>query len=166
MTYFEFYGLKPGFNLDDSFLKKKFLEFSRLYHPDHFALSVGATQVEADEKSAFNNKAYKILANPDSRLKYLLELKDVIKDEEVYSLEQDFLMEMLDLNDLVTDDPAEAFVELNRIESNLYLSMKPVLESYDHDQLTESELTRIKDYHYKKRYILRIRENLNKFATE
>ena len=37
--------------------------------------------------------------------------------------------------------------------------------NYDDDSATEQELKSIKDYYLKKRYLLRIRENLDKFAS-
>ena len=164
MNYFEFYDLKPGFTIDEQVLKKKFLESSRLYHPDHFVLNSEVEQSNSEEQSAYNNRAFKILSRPDSRLKYLLELKNVIHDEEVYTLGQDFLMEMLDLNDLIIEDPASATTQLNNLELDLYEEISPVLNSYDHDHVSIEELHQLKDYHYKKRYILRIRENLNKVS--
>ncbi|MEP7322258.1 MAG: iron-sulfur cluster co-chaperone HscB C-terminal domain-containing protein [Saprospiraceae bacterium] len=162
MNYFEFYDLKPGFILDEQVLKKKFLESSRLYHPDHFVLNSETEQTHSEEQSAYNNRAYKILSHTDSRLKYLLELKNAVHDEEVYTLGQDFLMEMLDLNDLILEDPANATAQLNSMEQELYNEIWPILKSYDHDQVSIDDLNLLKDYHYKKRYILRIRENLNK----
>jgi molecular chaperone HscB len=164
MNYFEFYDLKPGFDIDEQVLKKKFIASSRLYHPDHFVLNSEHEQNNSEEQSAYNNRAYKILSRPESRLKYLLELKNSIHDEEVYTLGQDFLMEMLDLNDLILEDPERATTQLNTMEQDLYEEIKQILKSYDHDHVSMMDLHQLKDYHYKKRYILRIRENLNKIS--
>ena len=165
MNYFDFFGIKPEYIIDELILKKKFLEYSRLYHPDHFALKPTEDQESAEEQSAFNNKAFKVLSQPESRLKYILELKHVIQDEEIYTLDQDFLMEMLDLNDLIEEDASAATAQLKQLEESLYTDILPVLQTYDHIEIIDSDLKRLKDYHYKKRYILRIRENLNKFAS-
>ncbi len=165
MTHFEFYGLRPTYVLDELLLKKKFLEYSRLYHPDHFVLADNEAQAEADDISALNNRAFKTLSDTDSRLKYLLELKGVIQDEEVYTLSQDFLMDMLDLNDLVETDPQAAQIELDRIEQSLAQEIRPLLLSLDMEHSDLALFTELKDYHYKKRYVLRIRENLDKFAS-
>ena len=89
----------------------------------------------------------------------------MIQDEEIYTLDQDFLMEMLDLNDLIEEDASAATAQLKQLEESLYTDILPVLQTYDHIEIIDSDLKRLKDYHYKKRYILRIRENLNKFAS-
>ena len=83
MNYFDFYELKPDFYIDLNLLKSKFLSASRKYHPDHFALQSPEAQLQSDEMSAFNNRAYKTLSRPDTRLKYILELHELIQDEEV-----------------------------------------------------------------------------------
>jgi len=164
MNYFEFYGLKPGLILDLKELKSKFLLFSRLNHPDHFALENDADQSAAEENSALNNKAYKTLLDQDLRIKYVLELKGKIKEEETLTLSPDFLMEMMDINDLIQENPELARTQLKNIEEALDQEARPLLESFDFDTATEQNLDGIKAYYYKRRYILRLLDNLNKFA--
>ncbi len=165
MTYFELYDLKPAYFLNEAEIKSKFLQLSRKYHPDHFALNTDDEKIQADEMSSLNNKAFRILKHPDSRLKYLLELKQMIQDEEVYTLDQDFLMEMLDINDLVMEDPETAANQLDSIEKTIYQEIKSLLENYDHEKISPLELTQLKAYHYKKRYLWRIRENIEKSVS-
>jgi len=164
MNYFEFYGLNPGLILDLKELKSKFLLFSRLNHPDHFALENDADQSAAEENSALNNKAYKTLLDQDLRIKYVLELKGKIKEEETLTPSPDFLMEMMDINDLIQENPELARTQLKNIEEALDQEARPLLESFDFDTATEQNLDGIKAYYYKRRYILRLLDNLNKFA--
>jgi len=165
MNYFEFYGIKPALNLDLKELKNKFLQFSRLYHPDHYALKDETEQSQSEENSALNNKAYKTLLDPDLRIKYVLELKDRIKEEEILTLEPDFLMEMMEINDLITEDSERARTTLQQIEFQLYQDVQPVLAAFDFESPSEQALVDIKQYYYKRRYILRLMYNLNKFAA-
>lgn len=160
MTYFDLFDLSPKYHIDNASLKSRFLKLSQLYHPDRFVLKSESEQNEAEEKSALINKAFTILSNEDSRLKYLLELHKAIKEEEVYTLDQDFLMEMLDINDLILENREEAFTRLRVKEQELFKEVSPVLEAYDFNTISASDLLRIKEYHYKRRYLWRVNENI------
>lgn len=166
MNYFEFYGIQPGLLIDLKELKRKFLESSRLYHPDHFVLETDSSQAHAEDQSALNNKAYKTLSDQDLRIKYVLELKGWLKEEEVLTLDPEFLMEMMDINDLIVEDPGQAKVTLNRIEQELMEGIRPTFESFDFEQAADTTMKDIKEYYYKRRYILRLMDNLNKFAPD
>jgi len=160
MTFFELFDLSPKYNIDDADLKSRYLKLSRYYHPDRFVLKSNDEKNEAEEKSALINKAFKILSNEQSRLKYLLELHEVIKEDEIYTLDQDFLMEMLDINDLIEENLEEATNHLSAKEHELFNEIAPVLESFDFNTISASDLHRIKEYHYKRRYLWRLNENI------
>lgn len=160
MTYFELFDLTPKYNIDENDLKARFLKLSRLYHPDRFVLKSDDDRNEAEEKSSLINRAYKILSNEDSRLKYLLELHNVIQDEEVYTLSQDFLMEMLDINDLILENREEAINRLSAKDHELFKNIAPLLAAYEFDSINALDLQKIKEYHYKRRYLWRLNENI------
>lgn len=100
-NYFSFYGLKPSFDLDTTELRRLFLEKSREFHPDFFE-NDNAAQSKAIDVTAFNNKAFKTLNVPVERLKYLIQI-NISDSEEQQKLPQDFLMEMLDLNEQIDE---------------------------------------------------------------
>ncbi len=100
-NYFKFYGITPAFSVDEKELKNLFLEKSRQFHPDFYGDDMAA-QMKAIEVTAFNNKAFKILSQPTERLKYLIQLHDENKDQ-AQTLPQDFLMEMLELNEQIDE---------------------------------------------------------------
>ena len=160
MTYFELFDLTPAYKIDETNLKAAFLKLSRQYHPDRFVLKAEDEKTEAEDKSALINKAYQVLANEDSRLKYLLELHQVIQDEEVYTLNQDFLMDMLDINDLILENRDEAIQALSIKDKELKDEIVPVLDDYDFNSITTLDLKKIKEYHYKRRYLWRLSENI------
>ena len=60
MTYFELYDLPISLKIDAIQLKQKFYELSRKFHPDFFSQASENEQVDALEKSALINKAFKI----------------------------------------------------------------------------------------------------------
>lgn len=160
MTYFELFDLSPSYHIDLADLKTRFLKLSRFFHPDRFVLKPDAEKNEAEEKSALINKAFKILSNEDSRLKYLLELHHVIKEEEIYTLSEEFLMEMMDINDLIQENREEAINQLIAKENELAKEIEPVLNSYGFHAVDPAALQKIKEYHYKRRYLWRLNENI------
>src|SRR3954452_16497141 len=99
MSHFEFFELPVTFQPEMQQVKQKFYELSRKYHPDFFTLENDFEQAEALEKSSQVNKAFKIFQNRDETIKYVLQLKGLLEEEEKYSLPPDFLMEMMDLNE-------------------------------------------------------------------
>lgn len=173
MDYFEFYDIPRSFQSDDASLRSIFLKNSKKYHPDFYTLEGDEKQAEVLEMSTLNNEAYKILSNPDKRMKYLLELEGVLSEEGQNKIPQDFLMDIMDINEAVMelefdfDKTAydKAIQQLESLENDLYSQVAPLLDQYQGQTDQKASLTKIKDYYLKKRYLLRIRENLDKFAT-
>ena len=98
-NYFEFYGLPESLELDEHLLKKKFYAHSRSFHPDFHTLASEEEQEKMLLQASLNNIAYKTLASFDSRLKHLLTLHGKLETEGENKVPQDFLMEMMDLNE-------------------------------------------------------------------
>jgi molecular chaperone HscB len=71
--YFALFGLERRFDLDEAELQSRYLELSRQTHPD-FAGADAEAQMRAMEVSARVNEAYRVLADPEQRGKYLLTL--------------------------------------------------------------------------------------------
>lgn len=159
--------------LDEAQVKKTFYQNSKKYHPDFYTLESEEKQMEVLEMSTFNNEAYKTLSDFDKRMKYILEIKGAMAEEGKNQIPQDFLMEMMDINEnlmeLEFDFDADKFnqvkEELKTLESNLLKTVQPHLENYNDKNSNEEELVEVKNYFLKKRYLLRIQENLNKFAS-
>ncbi|HCL06406.1 MAG TPA: Fe-S protein assembly co-chaperone HscB [Chitinophagaceae bacterium] len=99
MTHFELFNLPITLKVDTSGLSKKYFELQRKYHPDRFGQSSEAEQEEALQVSAQINKAFKTLKDPDETIKYVLQLKGLLEEEEKYQLSPDFLMEVMELNE-------------------------------------------------------------------
>ena len=173
MNYFKHFELDWQFDLDISELKKKFLIKSRELHPDFHTDKSEAAQEEILQLSSYNNTAFKVLNNPDTRFKYLLSLHKVDFEEGKQSLPQEFLMEMIDFNEKLMDAQMEAdqnqitelIRELEKIEKSLYSGVSSIIEGYNPDQIDAASLNSLKEYYFKKKYLLRIRENLDKFAA-
>ncbi len=166
MNYFELFDMAPTMSIDRNELRKKYLALSRKYHPDYFAQSTKAEMEEALEKTAMLNKAFKTLGNNDSTIKYLLQEEGLLEEEEKYSLPSTFLMEMLELNEAVEEASGEQLVaetknKLEQIETELYAAVAPVINNYKQGVTATEDLLLVKDYYFKKKYLLRLRSLLD-----
>jgi molecular chaperone HscB len=158
MNYFELFDLPVSLNVDKSRLAKKYFELQKKYHPDYFTQATEAEQEEALEKSSAVNKALKILKDKDSTIKYLLQLKGLLEEEEKYLLPPDFLMEVMELNEELT---AESATAINDFEKDIYSGVQSIIEQYDDAAVTTAELLKVKEYYFKKKYLQRILDRLD-----
>ena len=172
MDYFELYGLPISFNPDLKFVKQKFYELSKKYHPDFFINESEEKQQEVLELSTLNNKAFQALNDPQKRIHYILSLKGLLEEGENYKLPQTFLMEMMDVNEALMDlqfDPDAARLsqvkqEIDAIEASLNQELDALAAAFDaQDPATQdATLREIKDVYYRSKYLYRIRESLAK----
>lgn len=174
MNYFQFYELPVSFLVDEKIIKQKYLALSRRFHPDFYTGADEAKQKEILELSTQNNRAFQTLSDFDRRIKYILMEKGYLVEEEKFALPQMFLMEMMDLNELAMEvefDPApekkmEVLGHIQGAEQALSDSIYPVLNAYSEENATESDYKAIKEFYYKRKYLLRIRAQLDKFAAD
>ena len=172
MNYFELYNLPISFEVDHSALKKAFLMLSKKYHPDFFTMESAADQEEALQMSTLNNKAYKSLKDFDLRMRYVLDLAGVMEEEGKAKLPQDFLMEMMDINEAImdlqmdydSDSQSKIITQIDQFEQELKASISDDLVKYNGQ--ADFDLSQIKDYYLKKKYLRRIKDNLNKIKPE
>ncbi len=169
-NYFVFYGLPVSFEPDLNALKQQFYAYSKQFHPDFFAQESEDVQMQVLELSTFNNKAYKTLSHFDKRMKYVLELRGLLEENEKYQLPPSFLMEMMDINEALMELQMEPDVdalqkkkeEVAQIEANLLTEITPILAAYDENTTSEAELLKVKAYYYQKKYLSRISESIKK----
>lgn len=172
MDYFEFYGLPVSFNPDAAEVKKQFYALSKKYHPDFYINESVEKQEEVLELSTLNNKAYQVLGDPKKLLPYVLELKGLVTEGEHYTLPQDFLMEMMDVNEALMDlqfDPdaeklAAQVKEIDAIEAGMQSELETLKNAFDSSGSTD-DLVKIKDLYYRTKYLYRIRESLAKIKA-
>lgn len=166
--YFAFFNLPVAPVIDQAALKKTFYANSKKFHPDFHTLKSTQEREEALEKSTLNNEGYKILTDGDRRLRHLLELRGVLGEEGTHSVPQDFLLEIMEVNEALlelefSDDPADrqkVTTLIDALEAQLEATAAPVINQYDDTTVTPSDLEILKDYYLKKRYLLRLREKI------
>ena len=165
MNYFELFEIPVSFIVDQSKLSAQYFALQKKYHPDFFTNASAEEQEEVLEKSSMINKGFKILKNPDSTIKYVLETKNLLQEEEKYELPPDFLMEMMELNEGLMDDDIlskeETETKIFQLQKTLYDEVQNIIEDYNDERTTDAQLLQVKDYYYKKKYLMRILERLN-----
>lgn len=169
MNYFEWFGIERGFNLDQGKLRKLFLAKSMDLHPDKSALS----EDEAIRLSEFNNKAYATLKDGTKRLEYILHLEKIVLPDEKYQLPPEFLMEMLDLNmgieaakeEQDEDQLAKFKNELVQKKSYEANAIKDAINQYDTHKIDHNGYEKLKNFYFISKYLLRIEESINTFAS-
>src|ERR1035437_3211064 len=164
MNYFELFEIPISLSVDKSLISKKYFELQKKYHPDFFTNASEQEQTEVLEKSSVINRAFKTLNDDDATLKYILELKGLLTEEEKYELPPAFLMEMMDLNETLLAEDAlsveETEQKIKHLELELYEDVKNIIESYKEDETNTEKLLQLKDYYFKKKYISRILDRI------
>ena len=164
MDYFELFNIPLSLFVDASSIKKRFYELSRKYHPDFFSNTSEEEQSEALEMSAMLNKALKVFSNPEETIKYVLQLKGLLEEEEKYQLPPDFLMDVMELNEQLMDakmegDEAKKTAlkeQVANLQTEIYEPVKSIVEHYQEGITSEKELLQVKKYYFQKKYLARM----------
>ncbi len=169
MNYFELLDVPLQYNIDLPRLKEKYVALSRQHHPDYHGNKNLDEQNDATSQSIKINGAYTVLKNNAKRLKYLLDLQEVLMDIEKYTLPGDFLMEMMDLNEeieqLQINNKLTTTTTINNKVNELQNELEKVAAQVDWTKLKEADVINLKENYCKLKYMLRIQESLNTFVA-
>lgn len=161
MNYYELFGLPPGPFVNKTDLAKKYFELQKENHPDYFTQASSQEKEEALEKSAAINKAFVIFQDEEKTLEYFLKVNGVIEEDEKYELSPAFLMEMMELNEAISEDETgEAAKRVEALQQDMKEEIRPVLENYHSGSMENIYLLKLKDYYYRKKYVKRILDRL------
>ena len=161
MNYFELYQIPVSFKPDMTLVKKRFYQLSREYHPDFFGNESTTEKERVLEISAQINKAYKILSDEEALIKYILMEKGLLKEEEKYQLPPEFLMEVMDLNEMLMDAEDRDIkhnirLSVETMQKTIYEPVETIITNYQEGITSEKELLQVKAYYYQKKYLDRI----------
>ena len=148
MDYFELFNIPVNLSVDKDSIKQKFYELSRKYHPDFYSQASEEEQAVVLEKSAMVNKAFKTFNNAVETVKYVLQLKGLLEEEEKYQLPKDFLMDVMDVNEQLMDAKMEGDEtllqsikeEITNLKTAIYEPVKSIVEHYKEGVTTQEEL--------------------------
>ena len=166
MNYFELFEIPVQLKVEKASLPHKYFELSRKYHPDFFVGGSEEDKAMALDKSAMLNKAFKTFQNPDETIKYVLQLKELLEDEEKYQLPAVFLMEVMEINEELMEQGENKTVlpnlelRITQLQEEIYEPVKEIVEGYQEGITTEKELLQVKEYYFKKKYLARIRQQM------
>ena len=165
MNPFEFYGLTPHLLIDEAELRHVYLNIQRSWHPDFFA-SMPEKEAEAAEKTSLNNTFYQKLNTLPGRMQTLLEMHGMT-GETGNILPQDFLMEMMELNEeteAAMNDAghSQAMVKQLQEKQRQVLNEATQLGEWLGAKIVEPEgLKKLQVLYQKLRYLTKLNERLN-----
>ena len=168
-NYFNHFGIPISFLPDEAELRKKYLAFSKAHHPD-FSAGNDAEYEQALLKTSLNNQAYKTLSDSFERIRYTLEmLGETVSQED--KLPPEFLMEMMDWNERIMDvgmgeeegQLANLAKDFETLETTFDASLNESLQAYESTK-DKTLLQQIKKSYLQRKYLLRLRDSINKFA--
>jgi molecular chaperone HscB len=173
MNFYTLYGFDPGFVIDKTLLKQRFYQLSRQYHPDFYQPGPGETAGEALQLSAAVNKGYKVFSSQDETVRYLLQVKGLLPEDEKYALPPLFLAEVMDLNEALMEvemEPdatrlATCASAAQKLMQQLETDVQPWISSYRDGSSPETDLLPVKDYYYKKKYLMRILDKIGELQN-
>ncbi len=80
MNYFELFDLPLSFVIDETVVKNRYDQFIDKYRPDFSDTNGGLQQVDGKEKILLAEAAYLVFQNSDETIRYVLELKKFLPD--------------------------------------------------------------------------------------
>lgn len=158
-----------SFELDDAQLHKKYYALSMQFHPDRYTLKSEEDKEMALDKSTQINKAYQTLKNKQARIKYILESLGVEFVEGKEKVPQEFLMEMMDINEELMEYKFEPSSELQekvkigieRVEASLEDEVSLIFATFSMETIDQNNLQVVKSYYLKTQYLNNLKNNLN-----
>lgn len=94
-------GLEKRLDLNPGELRKKYLDLSRLLHPDRQDPADASGRARAEELTAELNKAYKVLSRPESRAADWLAKRGVALREEKGGLDPEMAERSLEIQEAI-----------------------------------------------------------------
>lgn len=174
MDYFNLFDLPRSFDVDKKALTTAYYRLSKAYHPDKFTLASTDEQATALKMTSDINTGHKILKNKHLRLKYVLQLLGVDFQEGKESMPQEFLMEMMDLNEAIMDykmDPNpdvrnKIETQVSAFQAEIEARVQDNIVTLDMEAPQPTQLTAIKSYYLKSKYLKRLLDNLDDKGVE
>jgi molecular chaperone HscB len=126
-SHFALFGLPEAFSLDQEMLEKAYRDIQSQVHPDRFAHAGDAERRASLQWTTRVNEAFRVLKNPVSRARHLLELQGVdVAFETNTAMPPEFLMQQMELREQLEE--AKGAKALDALRSSL-LSEKKALEA-------------------------------------
>jgi molecular chaperone HscB len=142
LTYFELFDISVNIILDLNELNNKYLKLQSKFHPDKYSNASAIEKTMAARISTHINDGYKILADLESRVDYILKINNFSIDENKTFKNKSFLIEQMELTEKINESNITVHDDIkndikNKI-SSLIINMKDNLSKKDFDILHEN----------------------------
>ena len=167
-NHFELFGLSVAFELDTQSLGQRYHELVRSSHPDRYANAPEPQKLRAVHMAAQVNEAFRILQDPISRARYLLEIKGaVLNDESATLADPPFLLEQMELRDALEEarmaqDPLEM---LAQVGSRIQVRMDQLIQTLC-AQLEMTDLAPAHDTWRRLQFFRRLQQHADTLTAE
>lgn len=158
MNYFELFDIPVQLQVDKKKLTAAFIALQKKYHPDFYGQQGEEAKAEAEWMSALVNKAWQTFGSRDATVAYVLQLKGLLQEEEKYALPPDFLMEVMELNEMKMDGaaPSEISQKVQQLTQDTDEAIGALMAAYSDQTHTTADLLAVKDWYFKKKYLDRL----------
>lgn len=103
---FSVLGLDLAIDVDQDEVKKRLRRFTRLVHPDFYALDGEEKRELAEENNALLNESYDIVSDDIRRADWLVRHLGGPSEKDLGTMPQEFLMEVMEWNETLEDADA------------------------------------------------------------
>ncbi|RYD51394.1 MAG: hypothetical protein EOP52_10390 [Sphingobacteriales bacterium] len=136
-------------------LRRRFYALSQQWHPDRFPTGDADAQQTALEQTSQLNEALRVLSQPMTRLAHLLALEGHPLPEHA-ALSPQFMMEMMELNELAEEQPEAARQELNTLLEDWQATLSSLAQQYERGERTDALYAALQETYFRKKYLDRV----------
>ncbi|XP_058549132.1 iron-sulfur cluster co-chaperone protein HscB isoform X1 [Neofelis nebulosa] len=156
--YFSLMDCNRAFGVDTAKLQNRYQQLQRLVHPDFFSQRSQTEKDFSEKHATLVNDAYKTLLAPLSRGLYLLKLHGVeIAEGTDYAMDQQFLMEIMEINEKLAEAQSEA--AMKEIESIVRAKQKELSDNVS-KAFEQDDFEKAKEILTKMRYFSNVEEKI------
>lgn len=165
VDFFEIFGMKRTFEVDNRELTKKFRLLQMQLHPDRFSQKSEEEKQISAGYSSLLNQAYKTLSSPLERGLYLLQIQGhALSDEGEIIMDPEFLSEIMEINEEIHEvedhESLQRLQKTNAIElENLFRKAADHFRNNDWESAREC-VAKLKYYNKIQRRIKEIEQEL------
>ncbi len=173
-NFFQLFDLPMAFDVDKKALTSKYYALSRDWHPDKFTLDTAEKQQDAMAKTSQINQGYKILKDDQLRIRHILDCLNAAPVEGQDKMPQEFLMEMMDINEAIMDykmDPSESVkisieLQIDQYKSEWWAAFLSATTDFDFNKPDSKKISAIKEFYLKSKYLRRLKQNVENRDVE
>ncbi|KXN73637.1 Co-chaperone Hsc20 [Conidiobolus coronatus NRRL 28638] len=146
VDYFQLFDKSKNFDINETQLKKEFLQLQRKVHPDNFTRVEQKEQVVSANLSSLLNKAYQTLKDPLLRAKYMLTIEGTPISETDKLEDNSLLFEIMELHEEIQDseDKGQISSILDTTRDQISSITSELQKNFEENDLKAAKINTIK----------------------